>query len=738
MNATLKQTLQWGISMRGFSAQFGSIAAAWGLSLALVLGTTNALAQSSPSNKLVDIEVVPLSGQQIQLRLETSGPAPTPLSFTIENPARISLDLPDTGLALPSRRKDVDLGALRSVLSAEANGRTRVVLNLDDMVPYTTEVSGNNIYVTLGSSSGSNDASSPFSSSNPAITSSAPSVSTSGGYKAIENIDFRRSEDGAGRVIVTLADPSTIVDIQEQGGNVIVDFVDTALPGGLQRRYDVLDFATPVATVDASQAGNNARVVIGSNVPYEQVAYQSDNLFTIELRAYEPTAEEQLREIQDKEYSGERLTLNFQDIETRAVLQLLADVSGQNIVVSDTVQGNVTLRLQSVPWDQALDIVLQTKGLGMRQNDNVIIVAPSEEIAARERQELEALQKIEELAPLRSEFVQVNYAKASDLANLVGTGGDNSILSDRGSINIDERTNTLLVQDTAEKLAEIRRLVQRLDIPVRQVLIESRIVVVNDDFNRQLGVRAGFTSVKQNSSDGLIALTGSADGNSITSGSALDNLQNDGTVFPVSIGSLADRLAVNLPVANPAGRLALSILDSDYLVDLELSALQAEGRGEIISTPRVITANQKEARIEQGVEIPFQESSSSGATTTQFKKAVLSLTVTPLITPDDRIIMDLIVSQDSVGESVPSATGGFVPSIDTREVETQVLVSNGETVVLGGIYETEEREITSKVPVLGDLPVLGAMFRTSQKTSNKSELLIFVTPRIIKEGANLN
>ncbi len=722
--------------MRGLSAKFGSFATAWALGLALMLGTSSALAQTSPANKLVNIEVVPLTGQQIQLRLETSGLAPTPLSFTIENPARISLDLPDTGLALTSRRKDVDLGALRSILTAEANGRTRVVLNLDDMVPYTTDVQGNNIYITLGSNSGS-ASSSPFTVSGDGAASSTPSVSTSSGYKTIENIDFRRSDDGAGRVVVTLTDPSTVVDIQEQGGNVIIDFIDTALPGGLQRRYDVLDFATPVATVDASQSGNNARVVIGSNVPYEQVAYQSDNLFTVELRAYEPTAEEQLREIQDKEYTGERLTLNFQDIETRAVLQLLADVSGQNIVVSDTVQGNVTLRLQSVPWDQALDIVLQTKGLGMRQNDNVIIVAPAEEIAARERQELEALQKFEELAPLRSEFVQVNYAKASDLASLVGSG-DNTILSDRGSINIDERTNTLLVQDTSEKLAEIRRLVQRLDIPVRQVLIESRIVVVNDDYNRQLGVRMGFSDVSRNSSDGLISISGSATGNDITTASALANLQDGGNVFPVAIGALADRLAVNLPVANPAGRLALSILDSDYLVDLELSALQAEGRGEIISTPRVITANQKEARIEQGVEIPFQESSSSGATTTSFKKAVLSLTVTPLITPDDRIIMDLIVSQDSVGESVPSATGGFVPSIDTREIETQVLVSNGETVVLGGIYETEEREINSKVPILGDLPVLGAMFRTTQKVSNKSELLIFVTPRIIKEGANLN
>ncbi|NNF16228.1 MAG: type IV pilus secretin PilQ [Gammaproteobacteria bacterium] len=734
MSRTYTQQQFWGISSGGFIHKLWRC-----LAIVALYGGVAAAANAqniTSSNALVDIEVVPLAGQQIQLQLRTSGTAPEPLSFTIENPARISLDLPNTSLALPSRRTDVDLGALRTILAAEGNGRTRVVLNLDEMVSYETRVQGDSIFVTLGASSTSASAStSPFSG-----TTAAPPVSYDTGFKAIDNIDFRRGADGAGRVVVTMSDPATVVDIKEEGNSVIVEFADTALPGGLQRRYDVMDFATPVATVDASQRGGNARVVIGSSVPFEQVAYQSDNLLTVELRPYTPSAQEQLEEKQTKEYTGERLTLNFQDIETRAVLQLLADVSGQNIVVSDTVQGNVTLRLQSVPWDQALDIVLQTKGLDMRQNDNVIIVAPSEEIAARERQELEALAQFEELAPLRSEFIQVNYAKASDLAALVGSAGgtDTSLLSERGSISIDERTNTLLVQDTAEKLTDIRRLVQRLDVPVRQVLIESRIVVVNDDFRRALGVRAGYTHVTDNSSDGLMSVSGSADANNTTVNSGLNNLNAGNPVFPVAVGTLADRLAVNLPVTSPAGRLALSILDSDYLVDLELSALQAEGRGEIISTPRVITANQKEARIEQGVEIPFQEASSSGATTTQFKKAVLSLTVTPLITPDDRIIMDLIVSQDSVGESVPSATGGFVPSIDTREVVTQVLVSNGETVVLGGIYETERREVDSKVPMLGDLPVLGHLFRTTERTSNKSELLIFVTPKILKEGANLN
>ena len=438
-----------------------------------------------------------------------------------------------------------------------------------------------------------------------------------------------------------------------------------------------------------------------------------------------------------KEYTGQRLTLNFQDIETRAVLQLLAEVSGLNMVVSDTVSGNLTLRLRNVPWDQALDIVLATRGLDMRQVDNVILVAPAPEIAAREKQDLESRQEIQQLAPLVSDFIQVNYAKASDLAGILESGGGNtSLLSERGTVTIDERTNTLLVYDTADRLGDIRRLVQTLDIPVKQVLIESRIVVVNDDFSRDLGVRMGVTYVDERN-DGLISMTGSGQGSDTIVQSGIDNLNNSGTISPVEVPGIQDRYGVNLPIDNPAGRVALAILDSDYLIDLELQAAQSEGRGEIVSTPRVITANQKEATIEQGVEIPFQEAASSGATTTQFKKAVLSLRVTPQITPDERIIMDLQVNQDNVGEFVPSATGGLVPSIDTRSVVTQVLVNDGETVVLGGIFETERRETENKVPVLGDLPGVGRLFKSTNNVSNKSELLIFVTPKILREGSNI-
>jgi type IV pilus assembly protein PilQ len=443
-----------------------------------------------------------------------------------------------------------------------------------------------------------------------------------------------------------------------------------------------------------------------------------------------------------KEYKGERLTLNFQDIETRAVLQLLAETSGQNIVVSDSVQGNVTLRLQNVPWDQALDIVLRTKGLDKRQEGNVIYVAPAEELAAREKQMLESQKAMTELAPVRTEYLQVNYAKASDLAALIKLQGKTSLLSERGSVSIDERTNTLLLQDTPDRLNDIRRLVSTLDIPVKQVLIEARIVIVSDDFSRSLGVRFGGAFVgNYGSNDGLMYVgsngLNSADGDRgpIISPNGPGGVAIDGN--QVATPPVPDRYLVNLPISNPAARLAMTLLDSDYVVDLEITAAQNEGRGEIVSSPRVITANGKEASIEQGVEIPYQESASSGATTTQFKKAVLSLKVTPQITPDDRIILDLTVSKDNVGQVVPSATGGFVPSIDTREITTQVLVNDGQTVVLGGILETERRDVENKVPFLGDIPGLGVLFRSRQKTDNKDELLIFVTPKILREGADI-
>jgi type IV pilus assembly protein PilQ len=490
-----------------------------------------------------------------------------------------------------------------------------------------------------------------------------------------------------------------------------------------------------VSTVDATRSGSGTRVVVTASGDFEQLAYQTDDTYVVEVKE---RPKKTLVTEAEKIYTGERLTLNFQDIDVRAVLQLLADTSGQNIVVSDTVKGRVTLRLQNVPWDQAMDIVLRTKGLDMRRKDNVILVAPQAEIADREKAELAAQKDIQELVPLRTEFLQINYAKAADIAKLLKSGGGGSLLSERGNVSIDDRTNTLLVQDTAEKIDQIRAMVATLDIPIRQVLIESRIVIVSDDFSRDLGVRAGFTQIGDSIGD-LYSLSGSAQATDTMMGSALDNLANTGSPYPVQIpfGNF-DRYNVNMPVGNPAGRIAMSILNFDqFLIDLEISAAQSEGKAEIVSSPKVITSNQREAVIEQGVEIPYQESSSSGATTTQFKKAVLSLKVTPQITPDDRIILDLEVNKDSVGELVASATGGFVPSIDTRSVTTQVLVNDGQTVVLGGIMETERRESEKKVPFLGDVPGLGALFRTRGKINNRAELLIFVTPKILREGSNI-
>ena len=694
-----------------------------------------ASASAQEGNRLQDIQVQSLPGQRVELKLIMSETAPEPLAFTIENPARIALDLPNTALGLTSRRRDVNLGPLNTVLTAEANGRTRVVLNLGSMVEYSTVRSGNTVTVILGDSDEYSAGSTQF-----ASTSSTGDRSYAApGNRSISSVDFRRTRDGGGRVVVNLTDPSTPVDIRQEGGRVVAVFKDTSLPAELMRRLDVMDFATPVTTVDTLRTNLDTRIVISADGKYEQLAYQSDNEFTIEINPAPETADaESSLFSENKEYEGQRLTLNFQDIETRAVLQLLAETSGKNIVVSDTVQGNVTLRLRNVPWDQALDIVMTTKGLDMRQNGNVIMVAPAEEIAARETADLEAQLAISELEPMYSEFLQVNYAKAGDLAELInGGGGSNSMLSERGSLGVDARTNTLLVQDTAERLQDLRRLVRTLDVPIKQVLIESRIVVVNDDFSRDLGVRLGVTAFNE-SNTGLTTISGSGNGTDTMIGSYLENQAIPGSPYLLEYPSLGNRYNVNVPIAEAAGRFSLAVLENDYLVDLELTALEAEGRGEIVSTPRVITANQSEATIKQGVEIPYQQSSSSGATTIQFKEAVLELVVTPQITPDNNIIMDLRVSKDNVGEIISTGgLGGTVPSIDTRSVETQVLVADGQTVVLGGIYETERRETVSKVPFLGDIPVVGTLFRSKKRTDNKAELLIFVTPRILEEGSSI-
>ena len=711
-----------------FNSGARSLARGLGGVLAIMAIAWSQVASAQGSVKLTAIEVQPSQGQTLQIRLRTDGVAPQPLTFTIDHPARLSVDLPDVALALENRRIDVGTGGVDTIVVAEASGRTRVVFNLDALVPYSAQADGDSVIVTLGAS-----ASASASAAAPATYAAA---APSSGGRSITGVDFRRSPDGAGRVVVQLSDPATPASLRQEGDRVIVDFTGAQLSDENMKRYDVVDFATPVTMVDAARVGDNARIVVTATGDFEQLAYQTDNQYVIEIK---PRAKSAAATLDEKVFTGERLTLNFQDIDVRPVLQLLADTSGQNIVVSDSVKGRVTLRLQNVPWDQALDIVLRTKGLDMRRKNNVILVAPQAELAAQEKAELAAQKDIQDLAPLRTEFLTINYAKASEIARLVKSAGGGSLLSARGNVSVDERTNTMLVQDTSDQLTAIRNMVATLDIPVRQVLIESRIVIVSDDFSRELGVRAGFTRISPDVKD-LMAISGSAQATDTMMGSVLDNLASTGSPFPVQVpfGNF-DRYNVNMPVANPAGRIALSILDfDDFLIDLELSAAQNEGRGEIKSTPRIITANQREAVIEQGVEIPYQESASSGATTTHFKKAVLSLKVTPQITPDDKVILDLTVTKDSVGQLVPSATGGFVPSIDTRNIQTQVLVKDGQTVVLGGIMETERRDTVKKVPLLGDVPFLGNLFKSKSKTNNRDELLIFITPKILREGSTAN
>lgn len=724
-------------------------AAAWLAAFAAFAALPGRPALAADGPALQSIDVQPLPNEHMQLTLHLSGPAPQPLSFTIDNPARIAIDLPNTTLALPSRRIDVKSGGLDSILAAEGKSRSRLVLSLDKMMPYDIERQGNEIVVSLGSSGPlASQAQEPQAQSSDdggagaaTATAAAPEQTSAGDAQPWElrSIDFRRGADGSGRIIVHLSDPHIPVNLQQVGNQIVVDFANASVPQDLMRRYDATDFGTPVTDFDVTNTSHGARIAIDATGEYDQLAYQSDSEYVVELQ---PLKQGQA-EMQKPKYTGERLTLNFQDISVRAVLQLLADASGQNIVVSDSVNGSVTLRLQNVPWDQALAIILQTKGLGEERDGNVILVAPQAELAAREKAELAARNSVEDLEPLRSEYLQINYAKAADIATLVKSQS-NSLLSKRGNVAVDERTNTLLLQDTPENLDQINRLVARLDVPVRQVEIEARVVLVNDDFQRQLGARLGLTGAwNNNGGNGVITTTGTAAGEDTMVGSALTNLAGNGgtSPYPVSVPTgttgFPERYNVNLPVANPDGSFAVGILSGTHLIDLELSAAEAETEAKDISSPRVITANQKEATIMQGVEIPYQQSASSGATSISFKNAVLQLKVTPQITPDNRIILDLDVRDDEVGQVVVESGGVNVPAIDTREVTTQVLVNDGQTVVLGGILTTQSSNVVNKVPLLGDIPILGNLFKNTNRTNNKDELLIFVTPKIVHQGVNV-
>ncbi len=687
------------------------------------------LASATHAAELTGIEVESGPGE-IRFLLDVEGELGDPSVFTTDEPARIVLELPDTSSRVSSARVPVDSGPARSYTALSAGGRTRLVVDLSRPTPYEVEVVGNQVALVLQSETAA-----------VAARDDAPAAAPGEAFE-VSGFDFRRGPEGESRVLVNLNQPGVNISVNERAGGLRLTLFNTTLPQEHFQRLDVTDFATPVQEITPEQRGENVRVNIDISGAYEHLAYQTADQVVVEVGR--PPAEEpvdrELTFFEEREYEGSRITLNFQDIQVRSVLQLIADVSDLNIVVSDTVTGNLTLRLTNVPWDQALDIVLETKNLDMRRSGNVIWIAPTAEIAEREQQILRARAERQTLEPLRTAMIPVSYANASELAELIRAASavdaddriDAGLLSERGSVTIDERTNTLLVNDTTERIDEIRDLVSELDRPVRQVLIESRIVIARHDFNHQLGVRFGVTGARQDSRGNLYSTSSSSTALDQINQSALANRREGrGSATPVDMPSVGDRLNVNLPVADPAGSLGFSILAADFLLDLELSALESEGRGEVISTPRVITANQAEAFIQQGVEIPYearQAGVEAGAINVEFKEAVLELRVTPLITPDNRVQLTLNVKQDTVGEIFNN-----IPSIDTRELGTRVLIENGQTVVLGGIYQEERNFTATKVPVLGDVPGIGRLFRQRSTNDEKRELLIFVTPQILDD-----
>jgi type IV pilus assembly protein PilQ len=650
-----------------------------------------------------------------------------PAGFTVANPARIALDFPNTGNFLGRTSQELNEGDLRSVNLIQVGDRTRLVLNLRKPLAYDTQIDGRNLLVTLtGTRPGSNDSATVahFAEARPGDT-----------KHGIRDIDFRRGKGGEGRVVVDLTDNTTGVDIKQQGSNIVVEFVKATLPDALRRRLDVIDFATPVQSINAFQQGENVRLVIEPKGLWEQTAYQTDNQFVLEVK---PIIEDPNKLVQGTRggYQGEKLSLNFQNVEVRAVLQVIADFTNLNIITSDTVGGNLTLRLKDVPWDQALDIILQTKGLDMRKNGNVVWIAPRDELATKEKIDLESRQQISDLEQTRTESFQLNYQKV-DAVQKILSDSTQRILSKRGSAVIDIRTNTLFVQDTPSRLEEVRRLIAKVDIPVPQVMIEARIVEANDDFSRNLGAKVGYNDAgnhKVFGQNGLRAGVGAGlNGTVAQSGQTINSGSNLVSIAPQQTG-LDNATNVNLPAASlggaAPGALSLVLFNSiaTQFLNLEISALEADNKGKIISSPRVVTADKIEALIEQGTELPYAQATSSGATSISFRKANLSLKVKPQITPDGNIIMDLDINKDSVGQTT---TAGF--AIDTKHVKTSVLVENGGTVVIGGIFLSEERAVVTKIPYLGDIPYLGNLFKSTQKTNTKTELLVFITPRIMTD-----
>lgn len=680
---------------------------------ALLLGLAGMLTvQAASAASLQNINYASLPGNRVEVRLTFDQAPPEARSYSIERPARIALDLVGAKSALQSRNHNLGTGNARSLTVVEAQDRTRVIVNLTQPTGYDTHVDGRDLVLTIGAEP---QQAQVFESDGAMATAASRS-------NRVDQIDFRRGEGGEGRIVVSLSNPSIPVDVREERGRIQVRFVGATIPQELRRRLDVTDFATPVRYVDASADGETGLLSIEPTGNWEYLAYQADNEFSINVKPV-TEVEESRRRRDAFQYTGEKLSLNFQDIEVRSVLQLIADFTSLNLVASDTVSGRITLRLQNVPWDQALDLILKTKGLDKRQIGNVLLVAPADEIAAREQLELESQAQIESLAPLRTEYVRVNYAKAAEMETLIKTEG--SLLSSRGSVTVDERTNTLIIQDTERKLEDIREVIRILDVAVQQVLIEARVVIATNDLTDELGIRWGGLAFQGNriARDGRgFSFTGNAT-NSLNFGVGVMNGDD------IEIESPGDMVVDFGVQSERASRFSLGFVDvSAGILELELSALAAEGQGEVVATPKVLTADQQPAMIASGTQIGYQEASSSGATAVSFINAELRLEVTPRITPDGRIIMDLKVNNDSVGQIIAG-----IPSINTNRVETTVLVNDGETVVLGGIFQQEKRSGVEKTPFLGDLPWIGRLFRRDYQSDNKQELLIFITPRLLKD-----
>lgn len=693
----------------------------------LALGAAWSGAAAAATSTLKDISYDALPGGRVELHLNfAQGPVPEPKIFTTGNPPRIAVDLPDTDNAA-ARHLDIGKGATSGVSAVSAGGRTRVVVELFRDSTYRSRVEGNSLVLTV------NNGTEAATTTTAATIDPSKALPSMASGPAVSNIDFRRGPNGEGRILIDFSAAGANADMKHQGDKVIVDISHANLPSNLAQRLDVLDFATPVQSIVTKANGTGAHMEISTKGAVDTSAYQSGNQYVVEVapKKKDAKADATLAKGQEPVYTGNRVTFNFQDIPVRSALQLLADISGLNLVASDTVGGSVTLRLVNVPWDQALDVVLRAKSLDKRRNGNVIWIAPQDELAKYEQSIADARMKAEDNAELVTDYVPISYGKAKDIAKLLtqgsmqsqggGSSSTNSsrgFLSSRGSVSFDERTNTLLINDNPQKIRELRALIAVLDKPVQQVLIESRIVIATDNFTRELGAKFGAQGKKTNPS-GQVISTGADSTNGVASG-----------------------INVNLPTADQAaGSFALGILGKNYALDLELQAAQTEGRGEVISSPRVITANQQEAVIRQGQEIgyvTYQNSATgaagSGTATVQFKDAVLELKVTPTITSDNRVYLMINVKKDALANFITVPGSGQVPQIDTREINTSVLVDNGQTVVLGGIYEITKQNNATKVPGLGDIPGLGMLFRSTKRESDKAELLIFVTPRILSES----